>query len=323
LTTTTVDLATPALLLLLTFVRSKQKEMKIIITGSLGHISKPLTEELVQKGHAVTVISSNPEKQKDIEALGATAAIGSLQDLDFLTATFTGADAVYCMVPPANYFDHTLDLTAYCHNIGNNYAQAIRASGVKRAIHLSSIGAHLDKDSGIILAHHDVEVMLSNLADVAVTFMRPVAFVYNLYGYLGMIKNQGVIAANYGAEDIIPWVSPIDIAAAIAEELETPLVGKKVRYVASEELTGNQTASILGAAIGKPDLKWILVSSDEMQKGLETVGMQPKIATGLVEMYAALHTGLLSEDYFRNRPAVMGKVKLAEFAKEFAAAFKQ
>jgi uncharacterized protein YbjT (DUF2867 family) len=253
--------------------------MKIIVTGSLGHISKPLTEELVQKGHAVTVISSNPEKQKDIEALGATAAIGSLQDLDFLTATFTGADAVYCMVPPANYFDHTLDLTAYCHNIGNNYAQAIRASGVKRAIHLSSIGAHLDKDSGIILAHHDVEIMLSNLADVAVTFMRPVAFVYNLYGYLGMIKNQGVIAANYGAEDIIPWVSPIDIAAAIAEELETPLVGKIVRYVASEELTGNQTASILGAAIGKPDLKWILVSNDEMQKGLETAGMQPKIAT--------------------------------------------
>jgi uncharacterized protein YbjT (DUF2867 family) len=297
--------------------------MKIIITGSLGHISKPLTEELVQKGHAVTVISSNPEKQKEIEALGATAAIGSLQDLDFLTATFTGADAVYCMVPPANYFDHNLDLTAYCHNIGNNYAQAIRASGVKRAIHLSSIGAHLDKDSGIILAHHDVEVILNNLADVAVTFMRPVAFMYNLHGYLAMIKSQGVIAANYGAEDIIPWVSPIDIAAAIAEEFETPLVGKKVCYVASEELTGNQTASILGAAIGKPDLKWILVSNDEMQKGLETVGMNPQIAAELVEMYAALHTGLLSEDYFRNRPAVMGQVKLADFAKEFAAAYEQ
>jgi uncharacterized protein YbjT (DUF2867 family) len=316
-------LATPALVLLLTFVGSKQKEMKIIITGSLGHISKPLTEELVQKGHAVTVISSNSQKQKDIEALGAAAAIGSLEDLDFLIATFTGAAAVYCMVPPANYFDHNLDLTAYCHNIGNNYAQAIRASGVKRAIHLSSIGAHLDKDSGIILAHRDVEVMLNNLADVAVTFMRPVAFTYNLYGYLGMIKSQGVIGANYGAEDIIPWVSPVDIAAAIAEEFETPLVGKKVRYVASEELTGNQTANILGAAIGKPDLKWVLVSNQQMQSGLETAGMNPEIAAGLVEMYAALHTGLLSEDYFRNRPAAMGKVKLADFAKEFAAAFKQ
>lgn len=296
--------------------------MKIIVTGSLGHISKPLTAALVQKGHAVTVISSNPEKQKDIEALGASAAIGALEDVDFLTATFTGADAVYTMVPPANYFDHNLDLTAYCHIIGNNYAAAIGASGVKRVVHLSSIGAHLDKDSGIILAHHDVEVMLSNLPGIAITFMRPTAFYYNLYAYIAMIKKQGFIAANYGADDKVVWVSPIDIAAAVAEELETPLAGKKVRYVASEELTGNQTAGILGAAIGKPDLKWILTSSDEMQSGLEAAGMQPRIAAGLVEMYASLHNGALDEDYYRNKPAVMGKVKLTDFAKEFAAAFK-
>ena len=77
--------------------------MKIIVTGSLGRISQPLTKELAQKGHTITVISSNPEKQKDIEALSATAAIGSLEDVDFLTATFTGADAVYCMVPPPTW----------------------------------------------------------------------------------------------------------------------------------------------------------------------------------------------------------------------------
>lgn len=75
--------------------------MKITITGSLGNISKPLTEELVQKGHAVTVISSKPEKQKDIETLGAKAAIGTIEDVAFLTATFTGADAVYtCYLHP-------------------------------------------------------------------------------------------------------------------------------------------------------------------------------------------------------------------------------
>lgn len=33
--------------------------MKIIVTGSLGLINTPLTKELVQKGHTVTVISSN------------------------------------------------------------------------------------------------------------------------------------------------------------------------------------------------------------------------------------------------------------------------
>ena len=50
--------------------------MKIIITGSLGHISKPLTKELLQKGYSLTVITSKAEKQKEIEALGAKAAVG-------------------------------------------------------------------------------------------------------------------------------------------------------------------------------------------------------------------------------------------------------
>ncbi len=45
--------------------------MKIILTGSLGNISKPLTKYLVGKGNTVTVISSKAERQKEIEALGA------------------------------------------------------------------------------------------------------------------------------------------------------------------------------------------------------------------------------------------------------------
>lgn len=296
--------------------------MKIIVTGSLGHISKPLAIELVQKGHTVTVISSNPEKQKDIEALGATAAIGSLEDVNFLTATFTGADAVYTMVPPANYFDQNLDVTAYCLRIGNNYVVAIRDSGVKHVVHLSSVGAHLVKHSGIILAHHDVEAILDKLADVAITYMRPVGFYYNLYSFVAMIKKDGIIAANYGADDELIWVSPIDIAATIAEELETSPESREVRYVASDELTGNETASILGKAMGNPDLKWIIIANEQMQSGLEAAGIQPIIAAGLVEMYASQHNGVLTEDYYRNKPAVMGKVKLTDFAKEFAAAFK-
>lgn len=59
--------------------------MKIIITGSLGNISKPLTQELIEKDHAVTVISSKPGKQKAIEAIGANAAIGTIEDVLFLT----------------------------------------------------------------------------------------------------------------------------------------------------------------------------------------------------------------------------------------------
>ena len=101
----------------------------------------------------------------------------------------------------------------------------------------------------------------------------------------------------------------------------TPLIGRKIRYVASEELTGQETASILGEAIGKPDLKWILATDEQTLQALVDIGMNKQIAAGLVEMNAALQSGLLSEDYFANRPAVLGKVKLKEFAKEFEATY--
>ncbi|HJP63626.1 MAG TPA: NAD(P)H-binding protein [Mucilaginibacter sp.] len=296
--------------------------MKIIITGSLGHISKPLTEELVKKRHQVTVISSKPEKQKDIEALGAAAAIGSVEDISFLTTTFTGADAVYCMVPPNNYFDHNLDLMASYRQVAGNYAHAIRAAGVKRVVYLSSVGAHLSEGSGLILGHHAGEAIMNTLSDVAITFMRPVGFYYNLYSFVPVIKKDGIIAANYGADDMLVWVSPIDIAAAVAEELETPLTGKKIRYVVSDELTGHDTACILGTAIGKPDLKWILISNEEMLNGLKATGMNPGIAALMVEMLDSQHRGVLTENYYRNRPSEFGKVKLTDFAKEFANAFK-
>jgi uncharacterized protein YbjT (DUF2867 family) len=323
LATTKVDLATVADLLLQSFAETNQHTMKIIITGSLGHISKPLTEELVQKGHAVTVISSKDDKQPTIKALGATAAIGTLEDTEFLADTFTGADAVYTMVPPNYYFDQNLDLVGYYKRLGNNYAEAIQLSGVRRVVNLSSIGAHLEKDNGILLGAHSVEQRLNQLpAAVSLTHMRPVAFYYNLYGFTELIKSKGIITANYG-EHKVPWVSPIDIAAAVAEELTTPFTGRNVRYVVSEELTGNEVANIIGAAIGMPGLKWITISGKQILDNLKAAGMQPAIAAGLVEMYNSLNNGVLLEDYRHNKPAAMGKIKMSDFATEFAATFDQ
>jgi len=297
--------------------------MKIIVTGSLGHISKPLTTALLQKGHTVTVISSNSEKQKDIEALGAIAAIGTIDDVNFLTKTFTDADAVYTMLPPPNFADHELDVMVHSRKIATNYAQAIKKSGVKRVVHLSSIGANLQKGSGLILFHHAVEDILNTLSpDIAITFMRPVGFYYNLYPFIGGIKASGMMASNYGADDIIPWVSPLDIATTIAEEIVTPLAGKKISYVASEELSCNEVARILGTAIGKPDLQWILIPGEELQSRYESFGMNKALAAGLVEMQSNMHNGPFYDDYYLHKPT-LGKVKLTDFAKEFAAAFNQ
>lgn len=298
--------------------------MKITITGSLGHIGKPLTQELVRKGHSVTVISSNPEKQKEIEAMNAISAIGSLVDVDFITTSFINADVVYCMVPPANYFDHNLDLLGYYQRLGNNYVQAIKQSGIKRVINLSSIGGHLDKGNGILLGAHNVENLLNELpSDVSITHIRPTEFYYNLLPQVHSAKSNGFIASNIGNEVVNSWVSPLDIASAIAEEITTPLTGRKVRYVASEELTYNKLASVIGNAIGNLELKWLAITDEQMKDGLITAGMNPTIAVGLTEMCSAINSGLLYEDYNLHKPMIFGKVKVKDFANDFASAYNK
>jgi uncharacterized protein YbjT (DUF2867 family) len=315
LTTTKVDLAKSINPFLLTFAQTKNKKMKIIITGSLGNIGKPLTKELVQKGHQVIGINHIPEKQNEIEALGAKAMIGSIEDVAFLEATFAGADLVYTMVPP-NYFADP-DIREYYRKIGNNYAQAIKLSDVKRVINLSSYGAHLDKGTGNILGAHYVENSLNKLLDVDITHIRPTYFYYNLLNLIPMIKETGMIFANYGGDQKFEMVSPIDIASAIADEIESTPVHRKVRYVSSDELTGNEIASVLGEAIGKPDLKWVVISDEEALKGYLNIGFPELLSKNLVEMFSSVHSGKLAEDYRLNRPEKLGKVKFTSFVKDF------
>ena len=92
---------------------------------------------------------------------------------------------------------------------------------MKRVVFLSSIGAHTDKGNGIIAFYYHIGNILKSLpAEVSITFMRPVGFYYNLPGFINTIKTQGVIATNYSGDNKKPWVSPVDIADAAAEEVE-------------------------------------------------------------------------------------------------------
>ncbi|QMW04660.1 NmrA family NAD(P)-binding protein [Spirosoma foliorum] len=293
--------------------------MNVVVTGSLGHIGKPLTEELVQKGHQVTVISSKPEKQNEITQIGAIAAIGSLEDVDFLTATFAGADAIFAMIPP-NYAEP--DQLAYYRRIGSNYAQAIQRSGVQHVVHLSSYGAHLPKGTGFILGSHHTEGILNELSDVAITHLRPGYFYYNLYGFVSMIKEQGLIGSVYGGDDRLVMVAPSDIATVAAEELTKSATGRNIRYIASDDRTASEVAHVLGNAIGKPDLQWLAFSEEQVTDALLKTGMPASLVANFVELGACIHSGKLRGDYDLHKPTVIGSVKLEDFAKEFAAAFK-
>ena len=291
--------------------------MKIIVTGSLGNISKPLALQLIAQGHEVTIISSKADKQQEIENLGAKAAIGSVTDAEFLKTTFAGADSVYGMTPP-NF--GASDMIGYYTDVASAHALAAKTAGVKNIVYLSSYGADLEKGTGIIVGSHEAEGILNALEGGAVTCLRPGYFYYNLYHFMDMIKEQGMIGTNFGGNDKLVMVSPLDIAAAAAEELTAANPQSKVRYIASDEYTCNEVAKLIGQAIGKPDLKWLTFTDDQVKNMMLEHGRPPVITDLLVELGAAIHTGLLRSDYEKHKP-VLGKIKLPTFIKEYAAAY--
>jgi nucleoside-diphosphate-sugar epimerase len=147
--------------------------MKIVLTGSLGHIGKPLTKGLLEKGHTVTVISSTSDREPEIKQIGAIAATGSLHDVNFLTEVFTCADVIYTMVPPVSYMQLDLDPIDHFSKIGTGYKKAILASGVKQVVNLSSWGAHRDNGTGGIAGTYYLEKILNELpADISITHIR-------------------------------------------------------------------------------------------------------------------------------------------------------
>ena len=293
--------------------------MKYVITGAAGNVSKPLAETLLKAGHQVTVVGRNEKNLEALTSKGATAAIGSVDDIDFLKRTFSGADAVYTMIPP-HYAIGSLD--AY-QELAALYAEAIKSANIKYVVNLSSVGADLSEGVGPVSGLHLVEKEFEKLTDVNVLNVRAGFFYVNFYGNVGMIKGANIIGGNYGDADAkMILVHPNDVAEAAAEELQNlSFKGHSVRYVASDERTTGDVAKVLGSAIGKPGLPWINFSDDDANAGLKQAGVPDGMADKYTEMGRAMRTGIMWKHYFANRPKQLGKTKLEDFAKEFASAF--
>ncbi|MFN8289311.1 MAG: NAD(P)H-binding protein [Chitinophagaceae bacterium] len=294
---------------------------KYVITGSAGHISRPLAEKLLKAGHHVTVISRKAENISSLTTLGAEAAIGSVEDVAFLTKAFGGADAVYTMVPP--YFMAS-DWKAYIRGIGENYAAAIKAAKVKYVVNLSSVGAHLPDGCGPVSGLYHAEQALNKLEDVHILHLRPVYFFANLLATIGMVKHMNIIGSNFGGDNYTLVLADTgDIAEAAFEALSAlSFTGHTVRYIASDERSTSEIARVLGSAIGKPELPWVTFTNEQAYQGMLQAGLPDEVAKNYAEMGNALQNGSMMEDYWKHHPAKLGNTRLEDFARTFAAVYQ-
>lgn len=295
--------------------------MKVTVTGSLGNISRILIEKLVSGGHEVKVITSNTDRSKEIEQLKAFPLVGSVEDAEFVKKAFAGSDAVYLMIPPN--FGAT-DLKQYIKTVGEQYANALKETGVKYAINLSSIGAHLENGLGPTGSNFYVEQKLNELPDVHVLHLRPGMFLTNFYGAVPIIRHQHMLGNNFDGTISLPLTHPKDIAAAAFSALnDLSVSGKQVQYIVSDEKNGLEIAQILGAAVGKPDVNWVEFSDEQLLGALVQSGFSEQMAkVYMIEIGVALRDGSFMEDYNKNRSRSVGGTTLQDFSKEFAMVYK-
>ncbi len=292
----------------------------LVITGATGNIGSKATEILLAKGERVRVIGRNHLHLRQFVNKGAEAATGDMRDAAFLADVFSGADAVFSMIPP-NY--SAPDFRAYQNRIGSNIADAISKSGIRYVVNLSSQGAELPGGTGPIVGLHDQEERLNRLAEVHVLHLRPTYFMENLLMNIPLINQLGIAGSAVRGDRRFAMIATLDIAAKVAEHLvRRDFSGKVVNdLLGQRDLTLDDAIAVIGTTIGRPGLKYVQFPYDEAEKGMTAMGISPDMSRLYIEMSAALNDGLFAADRPRTAENTTSTT-IEEFAETFAAAFE-
>ena len=291
----------------------------IAVMGATGKTGRPAVERLLRAGRRVRVIGRSADRLRAFVERGAEPVVGSATDAAVLAAAFSGADAVYAMVPP----DYSApDPRAHYARVGAAIEAAVRTAGVRRVVLLSSLGAELGAGTGPIAGLHDVEKRLETIG-VDLRILRPGYFYDNILANIALIEHQGINGGAIAPDVRFPMTDTGDIGAVAAAELaEAALGGTSVReLLGPRDYSMRETTAILGRKIGKPDLPYVQFPDSDVVGALTQAGMSAGAAALLVEMSHALSEGRVRSLQGRTAETTM-PTAFETFADRFAAAYR-
>jgi uncharacterized protein YbjT (DUF2867 family) len=292
------------------------------VCGATGNIGNRIVLTLLENNEDVRAIGRSGEKLQALADRGAQPVVADLTDTDALTRTFSGAEAVFVLIPPNPIAP---DIRDYQNRVGESIARAIKTAGVSWVVNLSSIGAHQSDGVGVVNGLHDQEERLNNLGDsINVLNLRPSFFMENHLMQVRTIREKGAMASPLKADQPVPQIATADIAAFAADRLRNKdFEGKAVReLLGPEDLTPRQSAHILGEAIGKSGLKYDETPYGATRDYLVEAGLSKSVANGMVELYRAFNEGHARPTESRSADNTT-PTTLKDFSRSFEQLYKQ
>jgi len=287
------------------------------IVGATGNTGRFIAEALLKDGETVRVIGRDATRLKPLVDGGAEAFVASIDDTPAMVRAFTGATAVYTMIPP-NY--GAADLRAYHRRIGETLGTALERAHVPFVVNLSSLGAQLSDGAGPISGLHDVEQRLNRLPDSHVLHLRPRYFMENLLWNRDLIAAQGIIGTPLRSNLAISMIATRDIAAAATQRLRLRhFSGKRTQeLLGHQDLTMVEATAVIGKATGNPSLHYVQFPYEAAEEAMLGTGMSADTARNFVELYRAFNEGRVTPLEPRT-PANTTATSFEEFAAAFGA----
>jgi uncharacterized protein YbjT (DUF2867 family) len=261
-----------------------------VVLGASGNTGHVVATNLLTRGGKVRVVGRNSANLQPLAAKGAEPFIADVTDAGALAKAFQQAHSAYVMIPP-NLTSN--DPLGYSNRVSDAISAAVQKAGTKNVVALSSVGAELTSGTGPVVGLHNLEQKLNQISSANVLYLRAAYFMENTLPQAGAIKNMGNAAGPVRTDLRIPMVATRDIGNAAADVLLHPTIrGKQILELHGQrDLSYAEVTAIIGKAIGKPDLKYTQLDSDQFRGVLVQMGMSEQVASLLAEMTDSLNAG--------------------------------
>ncbi len=261
-----------------------------VVLGASGNTGHIVAQNLLARQQKVRVVGRNAAHLQPLAARGAEIFLGELTDAGALGKAFQKADAAYVMIPPNPASN---DFFSFQERVSDATVAALKNTGVRNVVLLSSIGADKSSGTGPIVGLHNFEQKLNQIDGANVFHLRAGYFMENTLPQANVIRTTGSAIGAVRADLKLPMIASRDIGAAAADVLlRLGFHGKEAHELLGErDLSYNEATAVIGKAIGKPDLKYVHAPDDQLRTAMLKTGMSENFAGMILELAAALNSG--------------------------------
>lgn len=261
-----------------------------VVLGASGHTGAIVANTLLDRGQQVRTVARNVEHLASLTKRGAEPIAADVTNPTALNNALKGAEAAYVLIPPNI---STNEVRAFQERVSDAIAAAVRTSGIKTVVALSSIGAEKSSGTGPVVGLRNLEQKLNAIDGVNVLNLRAGYFMENTLPQVSVIRMLGSMAGPVTPTVKLPMIATRDIGNAAADALlRRDFGGKQTRELLGQrDLDYTELARIIGTAIGKPDLAYVQAPDDQLRPAFQQIGMSANMVELLLEMSHALNSG--------------------------------